>query len=195
MHSAKMFFLMMVSAIFLATQPAWGGVEMGKTPKEVNLSGDLGGRLDGSAWSTKELNGKVSVIFYVDPDEKDLNNEASDALQKEKFPLDKFQSYAIINMDASWLPNFAISSALKDKQERYPTAIYVRDYDKVLVKAWDIADDNSDVMAFDKQGRLVFMKYGKLNGSDIKTLIEVIRVQIDKQDTKSRVQPPAMNDR
>jgi YtfJ family uncharacterized protein len=171
---------MVVSAIFLTTQPAWGGLEMGKTPKEVGLSGGLGGRLDGSAWSTKELNGQVSVIFYVDPDEKDLNNEASDALQREKFPLDKFQSFAIINMDASWLPNFAISSALKDKQERYPTAIYVRDYDKVLVKAWDIADDNSDVLAFDKQGRLVFMKYGKLSDSDIKTLIEVIRVQIDK---------------
>jgi YtfJ family uncharacterized protein len=168
---------------------------MGKTPKEVELSGDLGGRLDGSAWSTKELNGKVSVIFYVDPDEKDLNNEASDALQKEKFPLDKFQSFAIINMDASWLPNFAISSALKDKQERYPTAIYVRDYDKVLVKAWDIADDNSDVLAFDKQGRMVFMKYGKLSDSDIKTLIEVIRVQIDKQGPKFQAQPPVMNNK
>ena len=48
------------------------------------------------------------------------------------------------------------------------------------MKAWDIADDNSDVLAFDKQGRMVFMKYGKLSDSDIKTLIEVIRVQIDK---------------
>lgn len=181
MYLTKTYLLMIVSAVCLTmTQPAWAGVEMGQVPNTVDLNGNLGGRLDGSPWSSNELNGKVSVIFYVDPDEKDLNNEASDALQKEKFPLDNYQSFAIINMDASWLPNFAISSALKEKQERYPTAIYVRDYDKVLVKGWDIADDNSDVLAFDKQGKLIFMKYGKLSDSDIKNLIEVIRAHIDK---------------
>jgi uncharacterized protein len=176
----RIYLLMIVSAVCLTiTQPAWAGLEMGQTPKEVDLSGALGGRLDGSPWSSRELSGKVSVIFYVDPDEKDLNNEASDALQKEKFPFDKYQSFAIINMDATWLPNFAISSALKEKQKRYPTAIYVRDYDKVLVKAWGIADDNSDVLAFDKQGKLVFMKYGKLTDLDIQKLIGVIRNYLD----------------
>ena len=78
--------------------------------------------------SSVELQGKVDVVFYVDPDEKDTNNEASDALDREKFPSDKFQSVGIINMAATWLPNFAISSALKDKQKRYPETIYVRDY-------------------------------------------------------------------
>jgi len=55
--------------------------------------------------------GKVYVLFYVDPDEKDTNNEASDALDREKFPSEKFQTVGIINMAATWLPNFAISSA------------------------------------------------------------------------------------
>ena len=41
-------------------------------------------------------------------------------------------------MDATWLPNFAISSALEEKQEKYPNAIYVRDYDKILVKEWNL---------------------------------------------------------
>jgi YtfJ family uncharacterized protein len=171
---------MILCVVCLMTQPAWAGLEMGQVPIKVDLKGDLGGRLDGSPWSSSELQGKVHVIFYVDPDEKDLNNEASDALQKEHFPRDKYQSFAIINMDATWLPNFAISSALEEKQKRYPTAIYVRDYDKVLVKAWGIADDNSDVVAFDKQGKVVFIKYGKLSGSDIQKLIEVIRAHLDK---------------
>ena len=83
-------------------------------------------------------------------------------------------------MDATWLPNFAISLALKDKQERYPKTIYVRDYDKVLVKEWGIADDNSDVLTFDKEGKVIFIKYGKLNAEDIQKLIQVIRANIDK---------------
>jgi len=162
-------------AIWLAAPMAWAGLDLGEVPKDVVLEGDLGGRLDGTPWSTGEMAGKVTVIFYVDPDEKDLNNEASDALQKENFPRDRYQTFAVINMDATWLPNFAISSALKEKQKKYPTATYVRDYKKVLVKAWGIADDNSDVLAFDKHGRLVFKKYGKLNDGDIQELIRVIR--------------------
>jgi len=169
-----------IFAVCLIAQTAWAGIEMGQVPKKVELQGDLGGRLDGSPWSSKELKGKVHVLFYVDPDERDLNNEASEALQKEEFPLDRFQAYGFINMAATWLPNFIISSSLKEKQKRYPNTIYVRDYDKVLVKEWGISDDNSDVLAFDKEGRLIFRKDGKLNAEDIQNLVQVIRANLDK---------------
>ena len=174
------YFVGIMYAVCLIAQPAWAGIEMGQVPKEVVLKGDLGGRLDGSPWSSKELKGKIHVIFYVDPDERDLNNEASEALKKEKFPREKYQSFGITNMDATWLPNFAISSALEEKQKRYPTAIMIRDYDKVLVKEWGISDDNSDILAFDKEGRLIFRKDGKLNAEDIQKLIQTIRANIDK---------------
>lgn len=166
--------------VFVMASPAWAGLEVGQTPKAVELKGDLGGRLDGSPWSSKELTGKVHVVFYVDPDEKDLNNDTSEALRLENFPRDQYQSYAIINMDATWLPNFAISSALEDKQKKYPNAIYVRDYDKILVKEWDLADNTSDVLAFDKDGKLIFMKAGKLTPEDIKKLVGLIRGNLDK---------------
>jgi len=96
-------------------------------------------------------------------------------LDKEKFPGDKYQSVGIINMAATWLPNFAISSSLKDKQKRYPRTTYVRDYKKVLVNAWKIADDSSNVLAFDKQGKLIFRKDGKLTTDEIQRLIKAIR--------------------
>ena len=166
--------------ICFVSQSAWAGLEMGQVPPKVELKGDLGGRLDGSPWSSEEFRGKVHVLFYVDPDEKDLNNDASEALRKENFPRDKFQSYAIINMAATWLPNFAISSSLKDKQKLYPNTIYVRDYKKVVVKDWQISDDNSDVLAFDKQGKLIFRKDGKLDSEDIKKLLQVVRDHLDK---------------
>ncbi len=150
-------------------------VEIGQIPPKVELKDKLGGRLDGTPWSSEELRGKVHVLFYVDPDERETNNDATEALLKEEFPGEKFQSFGIINMAASWLPNFAISSSLKDKQKRYPRTIYVRDYKKVLVNSWKIADDSSNVLAFDKQGKLIFRKDGKLSPEDIQTLIKTIR--------------------
>jgi predicted transcriptional regulator len=78
-------------------------------------------------------------------------------------------------MAATWLPNFAISSKLKKKQKAYPRTTYVRDYKKVVVEAWKIADDNNDVLAFDKKGRLIFRKDGKLNPDDIQKLLQAVR--------------------
>jgi YtfJ family uncharacterized protein len=150
-------------------------VELGQVPPQVALQENLGGRLDGAAWRSDELKGKVHVLFYVDPDEKDTNNDASEALDKEKFPAEKFQSVAIINMAATWMPNFAISMSIEDKQKRYPRTIYVRDYQKVLVGAWKIADDSSNILAFDKQGKLIFRKDGKLSPEDIQKLIQAIK--------------------
>jgi predicted transcriptional regulator len=150
-------------------------IEMGKIPPAVELKEKLGGRLDGTTWSSTELQGKVSVLFYVDPDEKDTNNVASDALQNERYPGDKFQVFGIVNMAATWMPNFAISAALKDKQKRYPMTIYVRDYKKVLVKEWNIADDSSDVLVFDKKGAMIFRKDGKLDAADIRAMLKTIR--------------------
>jgi YtfJ family uncharacterized protein len=163
-----------VLAIFLIN-PSAQAIELGEIPPNIELKEKLGGRLDGAPWSSAELQGKVYVLFYVDQDEKDTNNEASDALDREKFPSEKFQTVGIINMAATWLPNFAISSALKDKQKRYPETTYVRDYKKVLVNAWKIADDSSNVFAFDKKGKLIFRKDGKLTAEEIRTLIKVIR--------------------
>jgi len=170
----------MVILLCLLAQNALAELVQGEIPKVVTLQEKLGGRLDGTPFSTEEFKDKVTVLFYVDPDEKDLNNEASEALKAEKFSLDKYQSYAIINMGATWLPNFAISSSLKEKQKIYTTTTYVRDYKKTLVKEWGLSDDNSDVLAFDQSGKLIFRKDGKLGQQEIQALISVIKANIDR---------------
>jgi len=177
-HAVK--FLPALLIFCLLPQCASANLEMGNVPKVVTLQDKLGGRLDGTPFSTKEFKDKVTVLFYVDPDEKDLNNDASEALKAENFSLDKYQSYGIINMAATWMPNFAISKSLKKKQEKYTTTIYVRDYKKTLVKEWGLSDDNSDVLAFDKSGKLIFRKDGKLEHKDIQALIKAIKDHIDQ---------------
>jgi len=175
MKNALKAVLAVVFVVSLVPVVAWAGAELGQVPPKVELKDSLGGRLDGKLWSSDELKGKVHVLFYVDPDEKDTNNETSEALDKEKFPAEKFQSVAIINMAATFMPNFLISSSLKEKQEKYPRTLYLRDYKKLLVQEWKLADDSSDIVAFDKSGKIIFRKDGKLTPEEIQKLLKVIK--------------------
>ena len=148
---------------------------LGKKPPVVTLSGDLGGRVNGEPWSSEEISGKVFTLMYVDPDEKEINEHVATALKKNKFPLDKYGSIAIINMDATWLPDFAIASSLEEKQKKYPNTVYVKDLEKELVKKWGLTDDNYDVLVFNQKGEVIFSKDGKLSEEELEKLIQEIR--------------------
>ena len=150
---------------------------LGEIPKSTEISGDNGGYVeDGSAWSSDSIKDKVYVMFYVDPDEKDVNEHYSAALKAEKKAKRlSFQSIAVINLAATWKPNFVIEKILKGKQEEFPDTIYVKDKASVLVKAWDIDDDASNILIFDKKGTLVFYHSGKMSDEDVKNSFKIIK--------------------
>jgi len=81
---------------------------------------------------------------------------------------------AIINMAATWLPNFAIASSLESKQKKYPNTIYVKDLKKVLVSGWGMGDDSYNVLILSKQGKILFYKKGTLNQDEINLAIKLI---------------------
>ena len=149
-------------------------VELGKTPSSIVLNGDNGGRTDGTAWNSKMLKGKVHILFYVDPDERKLNEPLIQALKKRHFDRKKYASVAMINLAATWLPNVVLESKLEAKQKEFPDTIYVKDKKKVLVNKWNLADDNSDILLFDKSGKLVYKKFGKLSAKEISFVLELI---------------------
>lgn len=148
---------------------------IGSPLPQLTLSADEGGKLDGSAFDSNTLRGKVYVIFYVDPDEKDLNNAFSEALKKADLDKERFASVAVINMDATWLPNFAIASALKKKQKRYPDTLYVKDLDKKGVGTWQVADDNSDIIITDRSGNVLYVHEGKVPEKSFGSIITLIK--------------------
>jgi predicted transcriptional regulator len=152
-------------------------VTLGQKPQEITLSKEDGGMAkDGSAWSSNSLKENVFVMFYVDPDEKDLNEHYTKALKKFKKENNlHFQSIAIVNLAATWKPNFVIESLLKSKQEEFPDTIYVKDKNKVLVTKWDVGDDTSNIIIFDKNGVVVFYKSGKMEDEDIKKSFKIIK--------------------
>ena len=165
--------------LFLLSSSSFA-LTLGQTPPCIVLDGKNGGKVDGTPWDSKMLKGKVYVVFYVDPDKKDLNEPFSEALKKRNCPHNKFASVAIVNMAATWMPNFAIDAKLKAKQKKYPNAIYVRDKKKVLVKKWALEDDNSDILVFDKEGKLIFQYAGQLNAEQIEKVLSLIEHNLDK---------------
>ena len=153
---------------------------IGEIPPKVVLKDDLGGRIDGTQWNSEELvSGKVIVLFYVDPDESELNNHVSDALKAENYPKEKYGSIGMANMAATWLPNFAINMKLKSKQEQYKSTVYVKDLDKTLVNKWGLSDDNSDVVVFGKDGRVLYSVDGKFTDAQVKEIIKVVWDNLD----------------
>jgi len=149
-------------------------VEIGEVPSTVSLDGKNGGKTDGAAWSSEMLKGKVHVVFYVDPDKKDLNKSLTQALKKRHFNRKKYASVAIINLAATWMPNVLIESKLKSKQKEFPDTTYVKDKKKVLVNKWKLADDNSDILIFDKKGKLIYKKFDKLSDKEITSVLALI---------------------
>ena len=155
-------------------------LSIGEIPPKVVLKDDLGGRLDGTQWSSEELvSGKVIVLFYVDPDESELNNHVSDALKAENYPKEKYGSIGMANMAATWLPNFAINMKLKSKQEQYKSTVYVKDLEKTLVKKWGLSDDNSDVVVFGKDGSVLYSVDGKFTDAQVKEIVKVVWDNLD----------------
>ena len=168
--------LSVLMILLLSALPLSAELPIGVIPPKIVLEGDLGGRLDGSAWNSEELiSGKVMVLFYVDPDESDLNNHVSDALKAENFPLDKYGSLGVANMGATWLPNFAINIKLKSKQAKHKATIYVKDLEKTFVKSWGLNDDDSDIILFGKDGKVLYSYDGKFSDAQVKELIQVVK--------------------
>ena len=166
--------LILVPTMLLAELP------IGEIPPKVVLKGDLGGRIDGTQWSSEELvSEKVIVLFYVDPDESELNNHVSDALKAENYPKEKYGSIGMANMAATWLPNFAINMKLKSKQEKHKETVYVKDLDKTLVKKWGLSDDNSVVVVFGKDGRVLYSVDGKFTDAQVKEIVKVVWDNLD----------------
>ncbi|MCB0386383.1 MAG: hypothetical protein KDD43_13405, partial [Bdellovibrionales bacterium] len=116
-----------ISITLFTLIPAFASLELSKPPDIVELKDKEGGRLDGTPWSSTSLaeKGKVQVLFYVDPDEKDANVAFEDEL---KIKADNegyvFDSIAVINMAATWKPNWIISSILEGKQKKFPDTLY-----------------------------------------------------------------------
>jgi predicted transcriptional regulator len=137
-------------------------LEVGDKVPYVELSGTDGGYLDANKWKSTDMDAKINIIFYVDPDLKDLNDLFAGELQELHLSVTELKVFVIINMRASWIPNMLIDTVLKSKQKKFPEAQYVKDNNRVLVKNWTLKDDAYDVIVVDKRHEILFSHIGKI---------------------------------
>ena len=123
-----------------------------------------------------EFKGKVLSIFYVDPDEKDTNSHAEDALKADPgLERDKnYKGLGIADLKSTFKPNFIIKSIVKSKQEK-TGAIILMDYDHTLVNLWGLKPDSSTLVVVDKERICRYMYCGKLPDDEVKKVIALIK--------------------
>jgi len=163
-------FLVLVWCAF----PLWAAeLKIGEKAPDFSLK-DSQGKL--YSLNSDEFQGRVLSIFYVDPDEKDLNNHVEDALIQDK-GLDRVKSYksfGITNLKASNMPNFIIKSVIKSKQEK-TGAIILLDYDYTILNLWGLKNDSSDLVVLDKDRICRYIYKGKLPPEEVVKAINIIK--------------------
>jgi predicted transcriptional regulator len=125
-----------------------------------------------------QFQGKVLYIAYVDPDEKDTNNHVEDTLKKEKesgaLDKDRYEGFGIVNLKATWLPDFAIKSAVKKKKKK-TGAIILLDPDYTILNQWGLKNDASNVMVLDKERICRYIYSGKLPEDELAKMLAIIK--------------------
>ena len=154
--------------------PVGAEIRLGEPLPPVLLEEDGGGQLDGSPWNSSSLTEKLHILMYVDPDEVGVNAHVEDALAQQNLDHGKIRSIAVINMAATWKPNFAIDIILKGKQEKFPNTLYIRDLQGELVKKWGLVDDSYHVLLVGAKGEVLFSAGDALSEVQVKELISII---------------------
>ena len=57
----------------------------------------------------------------------------------------------------------------------YKSTVYVKDLEKTLVKKWGLNDDDSDVMLFGKDGRVLYSYDGKFSDAQVKEIVQAVK--------------------
>ena len=158
---------------------AWQ-VNVGKTVANVKIKTP-----DDKASNIPFMGEKVLVIFYTDPDVKDVNDALSDAIKAKNYPREKYTGIGIANCEDTWLPNSMIRYAGRQKQSKYPSSVIMVDDDHILSKSWDLGncDEIGFVLIIGKDMKVKFAKAVKTQAESkaiISSVISILETEIAK---------------
>lgn len=171
----KKLLIIMLTIVCLAGFAFAEALVIGEKPVKLELDGKNGGRMDRTGWSSCELENTAWVLFYVDPDESDMNVAAEDSLDVLDISKDLLKTAAVINYRGTNLPGFAITMKLKAKQKKHPDTVYLTDKKHVFVEEWGLSDDNYCTLVFDKTGVLIYRFDGQMNEEEIAKYLKIIQ--------------------
>lgn len=118
---------------------------------------------------------KHLLIFYVDPDVQGQNREFTDYLEAHQLNNPALESYGIINLKETILPDWLIRSAARAKERKTGASIYT-DPDRLLSRGWGLGDCNGKfvILFVTRDGTIVFARWGKFDENDKKDFYAVV---------------------
>ncbi len=131
---------------------------------------------EGNLYTMQSWAGKVLLINYNDPDEKDMNEHFTEAMKKAKddgiLTDENYKGIGIADCKSSWKPDFLIKSFGAAKAEKYKTVILF-DYDASLRNAWGLKEDSANAILLDKNGVCRAIVRGRVPDDQVAALVQL----------------------
>jgi len=124
---------------------------------------------------------KTFVLFYIDPDVRELSNPLTEAIYSKNYSKDKFGAIGVVNCKDTWIPNSVIRNGVVDKQKQYPESVLLLDKNYILKSAWKTCDGNNAMVVYviGKDALVKFYTVVK-DERNIKAIIEEVLQCIDE---------------
>ncbi|MEE8588536.1 MAG: YtfJ family protein [Sulfurimonadaceae bacterium] len=169
-----------ITLLTLAVVSLFAEVDTKQSLHPVTLEGDNGSYYTGEAWDSSMLQGKTTMLMYVDPDEKnkgEVFKPTIEAFEKD-LDFDKFQILVILNLNATWKPDFVIRSLMKSKLTDYPKRTYILDTNSVLVKEWGLTDNEYNTLVINDESKVIYSHSGRWKEGEIDKINVLIRSEV-----------------
>ena len=131
---------------------------------------------DDKVFTMESWAGKVLLVTYADPDEKDLNEHFTDAMKKAKddgiLKEETYKGIGFADCAATWKPNALIRTFADMKAKKYNTVILF-DYDASLRKAWGLGKDTSNVILLDKNRVCRAIVRGRVPNDQVAAIVKL----------------------
>ena len=152
-------------------------VVMNKPLTNLSLEGDNGGYYSGKTWDSTMLEGKTTMLMYVDPDERGKGEVFKPTIAgfENDLDFDKFQIVVIINLNATWKPDAIIKKMMKSKVDEHPKRIYILDVQSSLVKKWNLPDDEYNTLVINPNTEVIYQHAGEWNNEEMQNIDKLIR--------------------
>jgi predicted transcriptional regulator len=130
-----------------------------------------------------DIRTKVAIIFYTDPDCKNINDPLSKAIKEAGFG-DRISGIGIANCADTWIPDALIRKGALKKEKQFPGSLLLLDSNKHLAGEWGLGDcdDLSLVIVIGLDQKVKYIKYVKSESESVNStheVIETIRKEID----------------
>ncbi|MDY4280876.1 MAG: YtfJ family protein [[Pasteurella] mairii] len=130
------------------------------------------------AWQSSALSGKVRILQHIAgrASVKEKNEPLMEAIKTQHFDPAKYQTTTIINADDAIIGTgaFVKSSAERGKKENMRSQV-ILDQQSAVKNAWDLKEKESLIVVLDHNGKVKFVKEGKLSLEEIQQVIELTK--------------------